>query len=129
MNIFRKKARTGAAILSAAALLAGIFAGVPRGVTVANAADTADTAGTGSAVVYAGDSANDTTDQIITGDMLVSGINKPVPEEEFDRTGYVENASAAAFEIKSINWCDRIGREIALLYNIRTYCKRWIYIR
>ncbi len=113
MNIFRKKARTGAAILSAAALLAGIFAGVPRGVTVANAADTADTAGTGSAVVYAGDSANDTTDQIITGDMLVSGINKPVPEEEFDRTGYVENASAAAFEIKSINWCDRIGREIA----------------
>lgn len=113
MNIFRKKAKTGAAILSAAALLAGIFAGVPRGVTVANAADTADTAGTGSAVVYAGDSANDTTDQIITGDMLVSGINKPVPEEEFDRTGYVENASAAAFEIKSINWCDRIGREIA----------------
>ena len=71
MNIFRKKARTGAAILSAAALLAGIFAGVPRGVTVANAADTADTAGTGSAVVYAGDSANDTTDQIITGDMQV----------------------------------------------------------
>lgn len=117
MNIFRKKAKTGAAILSAAALLAGIFAGVPRGVTVANAADTADTAGTGSAVVYAGDSANDTTDQIITGDMLVSGINKPVPEEEFDRTGYVNNASAAAFEIKSINWYadndDRIGRKIA----------------
>ena len=57
MNIFRKKARTGAAILSAAALLAGIFAGVPRGVTVANAADTADTAGTGSAVVTAAGSA------------------------------------------------------------------------
>lgn len=57
MNIFRKKAKTGAAILSAAALLAGIFAGVPRGVTVANAADTADTAGTGSAVVTAAGSA------------------------------------------------------------------------